>query len=122
MMALLLFTSASAFAQQKMQQRTPEERATRATNKMKETLQLSDDQYIKVKAINLEYATKINERRATKDKSELKDKMKNLDSQRMKSLKAVLTSEQYTKYEAQKNAAKERLKKNMEGKRRQQQS
>lgn len=48
--------------------------------------------------------------------------MKNLDSQRMRSLKSVLTPDQYAKYETQKNAARERLKKNMELKRRQSQS
>ncbi len=122
LVALLIFASTSVFAQQQKQQRTPEERATIATNKMKETLQLSDDQYVKVKAINLDYAKKINERRAVKDKSALKDKMKNLDSQRMRSLKSVLTPDQYAKYETQKNAARERLKKNMELKRRQSQS
>ena len=95
LLAFLLLTSTSAFAQQQKQQRTPEERATIATNKMKETLQLSDDQYVKVKAINLDYATKINERKTVKDKSALKDKMKNLDNQRMKSLKSVLTPDQY---------------------------
>ena len=72
LVALLIFASTSVFAQQQKQQRTPEERATIATNKMKETLQLSDDQY--------------------------------------------------AKYETQKNAARERLKKNMELKRRQSQS
>lgn len=61
LVALLIFASTSVFAQQQKQQRTPEERATIATNKMKETLQLSDDQYVKVKAINLDYAKKINE-------------------------------------------------------------
>jgi len=67
-----------------------------------------------VRAVNLNFATKFDEIRMAEDKKDLISKMKNLDRDRMKSLKAVLTPEQYTKYEAEKNAARERMKKSME--------
>lgn len=111
---LLLFTGISAFAQQKVKRKTPEERAAIITSRMKISLNLSDDQYAKVKAVNLNFATKFDEIRMAEGKKNLMGKMKNLDSERMKSLKAVLTPDQYTKYETEKNAAKEKMKKNME--------
>jgi methionine-rich copper-binding protein CopC len=114
MITLLLFTGISAFAQQKVKRKTPEERAAIITSRMKISLNLSDDQYAKVKAVNLNFATKFDEIRMAEDKKDLMGKMKNLDSERMKSLKAVLTPDQYTKYETEKNAAKERMKKSME--------
>jgi methionine-rich copper-binding protein CopC len=114
MITLLLFTGISTFAQQKVKRKTPEERAAIITSRMKISLNLSDDQYAKVKAVNLNFATKFDEIRMAEDKKDLMGKMKNLDSERMKSLKAVLTPDQYTKYETEKNAAKERMKKSME--------
>jgi methionine-rich copper-binding protein CopC len=111
---LLLFTGISAFAQQKVKRKTPEERAAIITSRMKISLNLSDDQYAKVKAVNLNFATKFDEIRMAGDKKNLMGKMKNLDSERMKSLKAVLTPDQYTKYETEKNAARERMKKSVE--------
>ncbi|MBN8859886.1 MAG: hypothetical protein J0H29_15925 [Sphingobacteriales bacterium] len=112
--ALLLFAGISVSAQQKMQSRTPEEKAVVITNKMKTNLKLSDDQYTKVKAVNLDFTTKFDEIRKSENKKGMVNKMRNLDSQRMQSLKAILTPEQYARYEAQKNAAKERMRKNME--------
>ena len=112
--ALLFITGISASAQQKMQPKTPEERAVMITNKMKTNLSLSDGQYAKVKAVNLDFATKFDEIRKSENKKDIVNKMRNLDSQRMQSLKAVLTSEQYTKYETQKNEARERMRKNMD--------
>ena len=112
--ALLLFTGISAAAQQKIQTKTPEERAVIITNKMRTNLNLSDDQYAKVKAVNLDFATKFDEIRRSENKKDIVGKMRNLDSRRMQSLKAVLTPAQYTKYETQKNAARERMKKSME--------
>jgi hypothetical protein len=119
-MTLLLFTGVSTFAQQKVQHRTPEEKAVILTNKMKSILDLSDDQYAKVKAVNLDFATKSDEIRMSQDKKGMINKIKTLDSQRMQSLKAVLTPDQYTKYETAKNAAKERMRKSMEERRKQQ--
>ena len=114
--ALLLFTGISASAQQKMQSRTPEEKAVMITTKMKANLKLSDDQYAKVKAVNLDFATKSDEIRKSENKKDIVNKMRNLDSQRMRFFKTILTPEQYTRYETQKNEAKERMRKNIERK------
>jgi methionine-rich copper-binding protein CopC len=120
MITLLLFTGISTFAQQKVKRKTPEERAAIITSRMKMSLNLSDDQYAKVKAVNLNFARKFDEIRMAEDKKDLIGKMKNLDSERMKSLKAVLTPDQYTKYKTEKNAARERMRKSMEERRKQQ--
>ncbi len=112
--ALLLFTGIAAAAQQKMQSRTPEEKAVVITNKMKVDLKLSDDQYAKVQAVNLDFTKKVDEIRKSENKKDIVNKMRNLDSQRMQSFKTILTPEQYTRYETQKNAAKERMRKNIE--------
>jgi len=118
-MTLLLFTGISAHAQQKAERRTPEEKAVILTNKMKSILNLSDDQYTRVKAINLDFTTKSDEIRASADKKEMINKIKALDSRRMQSLRTVLTPDQYTKYETRKNAAKESMRKSMEERRKQ---
>lgn len=114
--ALLLFTGIAAAAQQKMQSRTPEEKAVVITNKMKVDLKLSDDQYAKVQAVNLDFTKKVDEIRKSENKKDIVNKMRNLDSQRMRSFKTILTPEQYTRYETQKNEAKERMRKNIERK------
>jgi len=71
MITLLLFTGISTFAQQKVKRKTPEERASIITSKMKMSLDLSDDQYTKVRAVNLNFATKFDEIRMAEDKKDL---------------------------------------------------
>lgn len=79
------------------------ERAQAQSDRMKEKLQLSDDQYKQVSAINEEYALKMESvlqgggGRWSKYR-ELKPLMKEKD----KKLKAVLTADQYKQYEAMK--------------------
>lgn len=95
--------------------RTAEGRAAALTEKMKTELSLTDAQYPQVQAINLKYAQK-NEQifqgpggRFAKFKS-----LKSSQKDKSKEMKAILTPDQYKKYEAMveemKNKAKEQYK------------
>jgi hypothetical protein len=94
----LIFLAQGAFAQNFGMQFTPEERAQMQTEWMKENLQLNDSQLVKVEALNLEYALKmekikeingnLSKLRAAKKTSEEKDKK----------LKKLLDKEQFEFY------------------------
>ncbi|MCI0473861.1 MAG: hypothetical protein L0Y76_09800, partial [Ignavibacteria bacterium] len=69
------------------------ERATLITDKMKSSLNLTDDQYSKVYELNLQ---RIKERRDFKEnKSNLDTDRKKKQSEYQNSLKSILTDEQY---------------------------
>jgi ATP phosphoribosyltransferase regulatory subunit HisZ len=100
---------------------TPEQRAEKLTEVMKDKLALTADQVPKVKAINLESAGKI---QALHDGSgERAEKMKaahKIQSDKESALKQVLTPDQYKKYEGLRTEfqekAKERMKEHMRDK------
>lgn len=93
-----LLISASAFGQT---DKTPEERATAQTEKMKNELTLTADQVEKVKVINLGIIEK-NEgvRSSTMVAEEKKAAIKSNEEARDKMMKGVLTVDQFQKYEA----------------------
>jgi hypothetical protein len=93
-----LLLSASAFGQT---DKTPEERATAQTEKMKNELTLTADQVEKVKTINLGIIQK-NEgiRTSTMTAEEKKAAHKMNEEARDSMMKGVLTAEQFQKYEA----------------------
>ena len=97
----LLILNFQGFSQkQRMRDIPPEDRAKRQTEMMKDALKLTPDQESKVSAINLKYAKKLNELRATtKDTSLLKKSAVNLNNQKDADLKKVLTVEQFTSYQ-----------------------
>jgi methionine-rich copper-binding protein CopC len=107
-MSLFMLVSVSSFAQEKMQHKTPEEKAKMMSDKMKTELTLSDEQYQKVQTINLDFANKTSAVPKDGDKSAWMSKMKECNEARSKSLKEVLTPDQFTKYET--------IKKEMRGK------
>ena len=91
----LLTISVSSYAQDKdsKPKKTPEERATLITDKMKSSLNLTDDQYSKVYELNLQ---RIKERQALKEeRSKTDSDIKKKRSEYMTSLKSILTDEQY---------------------------
>lgn len=92
-----LLISASAFGQV---DKTPEERATAQTEKMKTELSLTADQAEKVKTINLGIAQK-NEgvKTSTMTGEEKKAAHKSNEEARDAMLKDVLTAEQFQKYQ-----------------------
>lgn len=90
---------------------TPEQRAKMQTSIMKAKLQLDTVQVVKVQAINLTAAQKM-EPLLKGDGGKLAKfrQMKEIDSAKDKDLKNVLTPEQYKLYEAAKEEMKEKMK------------
>jgi len=84
---------------------TPEERAKKQTEMMKQQLQLNETQATQVEQINAKYAAQSDQL-----KQEVKDKMKAQGSQKNAELKAVLTPEQYAKLEQIRKDRKEQMK------------
>lgn len=85
------------------QQRTPpsaEERAKNQTERLNNLLTLSDDQKTKIQTINLELAKKMDEQMGNRgDREAMRAKMQEMDTERTKKYKEVLTDEQFKKYE-----------------------
>ena len=81
--------------------RTPEGRAAALTAKMKTELSVTDDQYPSVQAINLKYALK-NEQifKGSDGKFAKYRALKSSQKEKSKEMKAILTSDQFKKYEA----------------------
>jgi Spy/CpxP family protein refolding chaperone len=77
---------------------TPEERAKRQTEMMKENLSLTAAQEPKVSAINLKYAKKMEDVRKIADTTVQRKTFQNLNKQKDGELKAVLTADQFKSY------------------------
>ena len=107
-MALALFTVGAAQAQDKTQ-RTSADRAKQQTERMTKELSLNEDQISKVEAINVKYADKADAMRADRKErmAETKGKGAELNDARMAEMKAVLTPEQYAKWEKNREAMQE---------------
>ena len=105
------FFSLGAFTQNFGMQFTPEERAHMQTEWMKENLQLNDSQLVKIEALNLEYALKMEKIKGINGNlSKLKAARKTSEDKDEK-LKQVLDKEQFEFYL---DKRKELRKKNME--------
>lgn len=101
--ALFLFSSTTIFAQQQgpgkgYGKATPEERAKRQTEMMKENLSLTAAQEPKVSAINLKYANKMEDVRKITDTAVMRKTAQNLNKQKEGELKAILTADQFKSY------------------------
>jgi coenzyme F420-reducing hydrogenase alpha subunit len=99
---LSILSSSAIFAQQKgpggYGKATPEERAKRLTEMMKENLSLTAVQEPKVSAINLKYAKKVEDVRKTTDTAAQRKALQNLNNQKDGELKTVLTADQFKSY------------------------
>ena len=88
---------------------TPQQRADMQTQMMKKELNLTDTQYTAVSKLNLEYAQKMQPVLASGDGRMAKAmKAKSIMKEKDKKLKAILTEEQYNRYE---EVIKEKIKK-----------
>lgn len=86
------------------QQMTPEERAKRTTDQIKEAVGLNADQEKKVYDLQIEQGkqmTKMREEMQASggDFSSMREKMTTMRAEQDKKLKAILTADQWTKYE-----------------------
>ncbi len=102
----------SAQATQVPEYKTPEEQAKKLTDKMKSELTLTDTQYQPVYDINLKYANKGQDlMKSTEDKKAKMEAMKSTMADKDNELKAVLTPDQYKKYEGMKKEMKSKAEK-----------
>ncbi|WP_448699054.1 hypothetical protein ACFGVR_19155 [Mucilaginibacter sp. AW1-3] len=94
---------------------TPEQRAQMQTSMMKAKLRLDTVQVIKIQAINLAAAQKM-EPVLKGDGGKLAKlrQMREIENTKDKELKKVLTSDQYKQYEAAKDEMKEKLRERMQ--------
>jgi len=120
-LSLLLFGSIlinPALAQDKMdmiKNSTPEQRAKMQTSMMKTKLQLDTVQVVKVQAINLAAAQKMDPViKGDGGKFAKFRQMKEIESTKDKELKKVLTDAQYKQYEAAKDEMKEKMKERLQ--------
>ena len=104
----LLIVSTAAFAQQPMQQRTPEERAQRQTQWMQKNLNLTDEQNRKVYAILLYHATKAEDTKNMAPSPEKRADARAIKRDKNEDLKAVLTGAQFDRYQQHVQEMKER--------------
>ena len=98
---LSVFLVSSLIAQNnKTYKKTPQEKATQITAKMKKQLELKPKQVEKVQAINLKYVRLIRVARKNLkgQKAKLKQRRQQLRHERNLDLKNVLTAAQYNKY------------------------
>lgn len=106
----VLFGSSFAIAQQQqMQQRTPRERAQNQTRMMQKNLGLTDDQNKKVYDIILKYAQQADNARNEAPGRDRRQEMKEIQNNKEADLKAVLTGEQFQKYQAYQQEMKEKM-------------
>ena len=77
---------------------SPEDRAKRQTEMMKESLSLTAVQEPKVSAINLKYAKKLEEVRKVADTAAQRRSAQKLNQQKESELKTVLTAAQFKSY------------------------
>ena len=82
---------------------TPEERAQKQTEWMKQNLELSDAQVTRVSAINLKYANQaediIQKNGSGTDREAIHEQMKTLQASKDEELRTVLTPDQFKTYE-----------------------
>jgi Spy/CpxP family protein refolding chaperone len=93
----------AAYVQQGQGQATPEERAERQTKMMTEQLVLTADQTTKIKPIILARATEqsaLRQKMQGGDREAMMGEYRKLNEKYNVQIKAILTAEQYTKYEA----------------------
>jgi Spy/CpxP family protein refolding chaperone len=103
--AMIFSFGYSAFAQQGRGPRDidPKEFAERQTSQMKESLKLTAEQLPKVEALNLQYAHKMKDAReeAGDDRESMRETMMEMIREKDVELKKILTAEQWTILEKQ---------------------
>ncbi|MDP4240691.1 MAG: hypothetical protein Q8904_14605 [Bacteroidota bacterium] len=105
MIALLLLIGSTVSAQNQQQRRTPEERAKMQADAVKTALSLNDDQTAKVVTILIATSKKVDSLRTANqggDRQAMMTAMKPISDARDAQIKAILTPDQATKFDAQK--------------------
>jgi hypothetical protein len=109
-----LLLAVNIICAQKKTSSTPEERAGKLTEWMKTNLQLNDDQVTQVQNINLKYANKTQGLQTqSMSRKEKMQTLKENDKAKDAELKNVLTTDQYTSYQAKKDEIRKQMKEKM---------
>lgn len=89
---------------------SPEQMAQKQTQKMKESLSLTDEQLPKVKEINFKYINlMMDARKSGLERQDMMFKMKELSDDKKREMKKVLNKEQFKKYKKYVNARMENM-------------
>ncbi len=124
-LAAVLFSAGNVYSQQnddgtKKQRKTPEERAQKRADKMKEKLSLTDDQRTQVYGIFLSQANEMKSiwesTKNDQDKTARKEKMKAIWESSNTQINSVLDANQQQLWEAHKKEMKEKHKGKHDGK------
>jgi hypothetical protein len=93
--------TASAQQQGRRNFGTPEERAKSQTSRLDSLVSLTADQKVKIEAVNLDLSKKMDEvfRSTQDDRDKMRSEMEKITAERDKEYKAILTDEQYKKYQ-----------------------
>jgi len=107
-MLVFMFTGLVVNAQDNKKEKTPEDRATKVCDKLKEELGLTEEQYSKVYEIQLALQTKLAEtkEKCGEDKECMKENMKGTKKESKAKIEEVLTEEQLVIYNAPKEKKK----------------
>jgi periplasmic protein CpxP/Spy len=113
-MIMAVFSTANLLSQQNFNKKTPEERAQKQSERMKKSLDLSDEQYQQVYNIFLKHITEAdnirNSSSVDENKSVKREKLKSLRETTHSQIYAVLTTEQQVKLEQMIKEMKEKRK------------
>jgi len=104
----VVFSSVIASAQQ-MPQRSPQERAQNQTQWMQKNLGINEDQNKKVYDIIFKHAQEMDAARNSAAGEDRRSAMQNIAASRDADLKNVLTGEQFQKYQAHEQQAKDKM-------------
>ena len=104
----VIFTSSVASAQ--MQKRTPQERAQNQVQWMQKNLALTDDQSKKAYDIILRSARQVDNARNAPAGSGKKQDMQGIQNNRDAEMKAILSGDQYQKYQVHVQEIQEKMK------------
>ncbi|MCW3806755.1 hypothetical protein [Plebeiibacterium marinum] len=95
---LILSLSTQLTAQRPQRNMDPVERSKKQTERMKELLELSDEQAVKIQEINLDFAKQVQEmRKNNTDREAMRESMQTLRAEHKEQMKKVLNEEQYQK-------------------------
>jgi len=110
---LLFLTGGLASAQRgnrNHQRMSPEQMAQKQTQKMKESLSLTDEQMPKVKELNFKYINlMMDARKSGLERQDMIFKMKELSDDKKREMKKILNKEQFKKYKKYVNARMENM-------------
>ena len=109
MIFVSIFMVSSVLLAQERQHPSAESVAKKQTERMAEKLSLTNEQKAQIETINLKYAQKSQEARQA-EKEAQKAGFQQFKEEKNAELKAVLTDEQYTKYQ-QENPRKDKMRK-----------